>query len=90
MIVVKKDVSLHQPLFYCLMLAGIKIFWMVDISKALDPIEAILDPYENMMDVILRLIPNEILVTRKSEDKYISNYFLKTLKLNDRFCFEIS
>lgn len=26
MIVVKKDVSLHQPLFYCLMLAGIKIF----------------------------------------------------------------
>lgn len=66
---------------------------MVDISKALDPIEAILDPYENIMDVILRLITNELLeklVTKKSDDKYISNYFLKTLKLNDIFCFEIS
>lgn len=78
MIVVKKGVPLHQPLFYCLKLAGIKIFWMVDISKALDQIKAILDLYENIMDVILRLITNElleILVIRKSDDKYISNYF---------------
>lgn len=51
---------------------------MVDISKALDQIKAILDLYENIMDVILRLITNElleILVIRKSDDKYISNYF---------------